>query len=331
MHKMMFYAHKIILGFYPKLLNNINTNVTITIVRDNFLMRQGLMSRTLYINFKEIYMSKKINPIIKPVIEAFQTTYYQTLNFAKNPGSAINGLLAMGDAGMGKSHWIKKALRDAGVTQNTEYIKGGTITAASLYVKLYLNRFPHRILVLDDVDIISHPEKTKIVPLILGAVEEGRDRMCSWNTSKRNALMEEHDVPFDFQFNGNVIVITNYTMNDIAEKLAQWKNAFSSRFVPVSCIFNHEQKYMYTKYLVESENMLTDKCKVHKYSNNGKEYNGYPQHVIDEAMDYIDNNYEYFSNITPRVAIQLADTIFYNTDPMMKRVMLANLKAGNNL
>jgi hypothetical protein len=48
-------------------------------------------------------------------------------------------------------------------------------------------------------------------------------------------------------------------------------------------------------------------------------------------MDYIDNNYEHFASITPRVAIQLADTIFYNNDPMMKRVMLANLKAGNNL
>tara|TARA_R110000868_G_scaffold92333_2_gene256065 strand:+ start:3645 stop:4469 length:825 start_codon:yes stop_codon:yes gene_type:complete len=273
-------------------------------------------------------MSKKINPIIKPVVEAFQTAYYQTLNFANNPNSAINGMLVMGDAGTGKSHWVKKALRDANVQQNVEYIKGGTITAASLYVKLYLNRFSHRILVLDDVDIINHPEKSKIVPLILGAVEEGKDRLCSWNTAKKNALMEEFNVPFDFAFNGNIIVITNYTMDRIGEKLAQWKQAFSSRFNGVSCVFNHEQKYMYTKHLVENEMMLTDNCKVHTYTIDEVKYNGYPQHIVDETMDYIDDNYMYFSDITPRVAVKVADTIYYNTDPMMKRVMLANLKAG---
>jgi hypothetical protein len=271
-------------------------------------------------------MSKKINPIIKPVVEAFQTTYYQTLNFAKNPGSAINGLLVMGDAGTGKSHWVKKALRDAGVQQNVEYIKGGTITAAALYVKLYLNRYSHRIIVLDDVDIINHPEKTKIVPLILGAVEEGKNRLCSWNTSKKNALMEEFDVPFDFQFNGNIIVITNYTIEKIGEKMAQWKQAFQSRFVNVSCIFNHEQKYMYTKHLVENEDMLGANCKVHDYQINDTKYNGYPQHIIDETMDYIDDNYQDFSDITPRIAVKIADTIYYNNDPRMKRVMLANIK-----
>lgn len=273
-------------------------------------------------------MSKRINPVIKPVIEAFQTTYYRTLNFAKNPGSAINGLLVMGDAGTGKSHWVKKALRDAGVSGNVEYIKGGTITAASLYVKFYLNRFAHRIIVLDDVDIINHKEKAKIVPLILGAVEEGRDRLCSWNTAKKNALMEQYDVPFDFEFNGNVIVITNYTMAHIAEKMEQWKQAFSSRFNSVSCIFNHEQKYMYTRHLVDNEDMLGANCRVHTYEVDGQKVNGYPEAVIEEAMNYIDDNYMFFQEITPRVAVKVADTIYYNPDPMMKRVLLDNIKTG---
>lgn len=270
----------------------------------------------------------KLNPIIKPVVESFQTAYYQTLNFANNPGSAINGLLIMGDAGTGKSHWVKKALRDAGVAGNVEYIKGGTITAASLYVKLFLNRMAHRILVLDDVDIIGHTEKSKIVPLVLGAVEEGRNRLCSWNTAKRNALMEEFDVPFEFEFNGNVIVITNYTMPQIQEKLPQWGQAFSSRFVGVSCIFNHEQKYMYTKHLVENEGMLADNCQVHTYTVDGEKFNGYPQETVDEAMNFIDENYQNFSDITPRVAVKIADTCFYHSDnEHMKRVMLSNLVA----
>ena len=268
-------------------------------------------------------MAQKINPVIKPVIETFQAVYYRTLMFAKNPEAAINGLMVMGDAGTGKSHFVQQALTDAKVKQNVEYIKGGTITAAALYVALYLNRDSSRIIVLDDVDIISHPERTKIIPMILGASEEGRDRLVTWSTAKKNALMEEYDVPFNFKFNGNIIVITNYTKTDIAAKIKQWAQAFESRFTSAECIFNHEQKYMYTKHLVENVDMLGNNCKVHKYDDNTK--NGYPQVVIDETMEFIDDNYQNFSDITPRVAVKIADTIHYNTDADMKRVMLSNL------
>jgi GTPase SAR1 family protein len=269
---------------------------------------------------------QKINPIIRPVMESFQTAYYQTKNFAENRGSmAMNGLLVMGDAGTGKSHWVKQALRDAGVQKDVEMLKGGTITAASLYVKLYLNRHAGRIIVLDDVDIIGHPEKNKIVPLILGVVQEGKNRECCWNTAKRNALMEEYDVPMKFVFNGTVIVITNYTTENIAEKLTQWKGAFKSRFINVECVFNHEQKYLYTKHLVENEAMLGANCRVHEYKIGKEKLQGYPEEVVEETMDFIDDNYMNFSDITPRVAISIADVIFYNKDKSQKRIMLNNL------
>lgn len=267
---------------------------------------------------------KKVNPVIKPVIETFQTVYYQTTNFALNPNSAINGLLVMGDAGTGKSHYVKKALKDAGVNKNVEYVKGGTVTAASVYVKLYLNRAKHRIMVFDDVDLLGHPERNKIIPMLLGAAEEGRDRKVTWSTAKKNSLMEEHDVPFEFEFNGNIIFITNYTKQNIADKAKQWSAAFNSRFTPVECIFTHEQKYMYTKHLVENVDMLGTNCIVHKYEVNKTKFNGYPQPVIDEAMDFIDDNYMNFTDITPRVAVKIADTIYYNTGHM-KTVMLNNL------
>lgn len=268
----------------------------------------------------------RINPVIKPVVETLQRTYFQTKQFAKSPDSAINGLLVMGDAGVGKSHFVKQALRDANVQSNVEYIKGGTITAAALYVKLFLNKDPNRIIVLDDVDIVAHAEKSKIVPMILGAVEEGRDRLVSWNTAKKNSLMEEYEVPFEFNFNGKMIVITNYTLEDIGKKLSQWKQAFSSRFNSVECIFNHEQKYMYTKHLVETEDMLGGNCRVHTYDVDGETQNGYPQWAVEEAIDFIDDNYLNFSDITPRVAVKVVDTIFYNNaDKDMKRVMLSGL------
>jgi len=267
---------------------------------------------------------QRISPVIKPVIESFNRVFWQTTTFANNPGSAMNGLLVLGDAGVGKSHYVKEALRTAGVQKNVEYIKGGTITAASLYVKLYLNRDPHRILVFDDVDLIGHPERNKIVPLILGAVEEGKNRDVEWSTAKKNALMQEFDVPSTFEFNGNIILITNYTHAIIAERMRQWSQAFKSRFNDVECIFTHEQKYLYTKHLLEQEDMLGAKCRVHKYEHKGEKYNGYPQTTIDQTVDFIDDNYMSFSDITPRVAIKVADTIHYYSG-VQQKVMLEGL------
>ena len=266
----------------------------------------------------------KVSPVIQPVIDRFNRVYWQTKTFATNPESAINGLLVMGDAGTGKSHFVKQALRDAGVQPNVEYIKGGTITAAALYVKLYQNRASHRIIVLDDVDIIGHAEKNKIVPMILGAVEEGADRLVTWSTAKKNALMEEDNVPFEFNFNGSIIVITNHVHADIEHKLKQWSQAFRSRFNDVECIFTHEQKYLYTKHLIHTAKMLESGCRVFSHTVKGHKVVGYPKKHVKSTVDFIDRNYINFSDITPRVAIKIADC-FQHYKGAQRQVMLAGM------
>lgn len=267
-------------------------------------------------------MSKRIDPIAKSVIDTLNTAYYQTQNFANNPNSAINGLLVSGDAGIGKSYFVKKALRDAGVQGNVEMLKGGAITAASLYVKLYLNRSNHRIVVFDDVDIIHHPEKNKIIPMILGAADTGRHRLVTWSTAKRNALMEEFDVPMEFTFDGNIIIITNHTKETIEKYARQWANAIRSRFTPSTCEFTREEKFAYTKHLILNQQMLGANCVDHKYEVSDKKFPGYPEEIIEQTVDYLDNNYGNISEVTPRLALQIADTIYYNSDPQLQKVLL---------
>lgn len=275
-------------------------------------------------------MKNKIDPIARKVIETFEGVYNQTVNFATNPESAINGLLVYGDAGVGKSFWIKKALVDTGANTRTEYIKGGTITAASLYVKLALNAGSHRIIVLDDVDIVHHSEKNKIIPMVLGAADTGRDRLVTWSTAKKNSLMEEHGIDFEFLFNGNIIWITNDTKETIRKSAKQWATALDSRFNDARCIFNREQKLQYTKYLIESCDMLGHNCVDHKHEVDGVRYPGYPQHIIDDTFLYLEENYEFLGEVTPRVALKIADTKFYYADPTMQRIMLNQLKAIKN-
>jgi hypothetical protein len=267
----------------------------------------------------------KIDPIAKTVVERLQGVYNQVQTFVKNPQSAINAMLVYGDSGVGKSFTVKKALKDSGATKRVEYIKGGTVTAASLYVKLALNKDTNRIVVLDDVDIVHHREKSKIIPMILGAADTGRDRLVTWSTAQKNALMLEHNIDYEFLFNGNIIWITNDTKDTIKKSAKQWAEALESRFNDACCIFNREQKLNYTKYLIQQHSMLGKNCVDHNYIANQVKQAGYPTHIVNRAYDWLEDNYQKLGEVTPRVALKIADTMYYNTDPKMCRVMLSQL------
>lgn len=259
----------------------------------------------------------RINPIAKEVQDTFDGIYAQAVSFVKHPDSAINGLIVSGDAGTGKTYTIKRALKDTNSQANVEYIKGGKITAASLYVKLYLNRGKHRIVVLDDCDIIHHAEKKQIIPMLLGAVELGQNREVSWETARKNPLMEEYNVPHKFDFHGNVIWITNDRKDDIAKSIKQWKQAIFSRFNFAECNFTDEQKFMYTMHLVEHCDMLGANCQEFK--------GGYPEDIIAQATDYMSTNYRQLVEVTPRQAIKIADILHHNPDETLRKIMLQQL------
>lgn len=262
-------------------------------------------------------MKQRINPFAKEVQDTFDGIYAQVTSFVQNPNSAINGLIVSGDAGTGKTYTVKKALIDTGHQRNVEYIKGGKITAASLYVKLYFNRAKHRIIVLDDCDIIHHSEKRQIIPMLLGAAELGQDRDVSWETARKNPLMEEYDVPHHFKFEGSLIWITNDRKEDIAKAIKQWKNAIFSRFNFAECNFTDEQKFSYTIHLVDNEDMLGSNCQ--------EFVGGYPEDIIDEAAEYMASNYPNLVEVTPRIAIKIADIMHHNADAKLRKTMLQQL------
>jgi hypothetical protein len=261
--------------------------------------------------------ANRINPIAKEVQDTFDGIYAQTTSFVQNPNSAINGLIVSGDAGVGKTYTIKKALRATGHQANVEYIKGGKITAAALYVKLWLNRAAHRIVVLDDCDLIHHHEKNQIVPMLLGAVELGKNRSVSWETARKNPLMEQHNVDSEFKFEGNVIWITNDRKSDIAKSVKQWKQAIFSRFNFAECNFTDEQKFMYTMHLIDNCDMLGANCEDFE--------GGYPPNIIDEAADYMSENYRSLVEVTPRQAIKIADIMHHNPSAALRKTMLQQL------
>jgi hypothetical protein len=247
-------------------------------------------------------MVTKFNPVVNEVIDRFDTVHTMTKSFVSPKYSALKGLLVSGDAGTGKTYWVKKAFKDAKAEKRVEYIKGASISAPALYVKLYLNRGKGRVVVLDDCDIIhkSPAEKNAILDMLKGATDVTKgERMISWERASANQLMRENEVPMSFDFQGTIIWITNDTVEDIAKKAKNHWNAIGSRFNIVPVYLNTQEKLLYTIHLIEDCEMLGKNCE-------GKE-GGYTSKVISDTVDYIKNNYKVLHEITPRVATKIAD------------------------
>jgi hypothetical protein len=243
----------------------------------------------------------KVNPVVKEVIDKFDAIYKITKIFVSESGSAMNGLLISGDAGTGKTYWVQKGLEDI-EPKNIQYIKGSSITAPAIFVKLFLARRPGSILVLDDVDIIhkTTSERNTILDLFKGATEMTKgERWLSWERAGANALMNELGVPRTFDFQGSIIWITNDKIEAIAKKTKGHWNAISSRFNQQKIYLTEQEKLLYTLYLLQDMDMLGKNCMAKE--------GGYSKDIIDRTCDFVYDNYRDFSDLTPRTAIKIAD------------------------
>lgn len=271
---------------------------------------------------------EKVNPIIEEVVNRYKTIQNYTSMFTNSDNSAIRGLLISGDAGFGKTHFTKLGLGNVN-PEMIDYVKGSSISAAALYVKLFQNRHAGQVLILDDVDIINktRTEFALIIDMFKGATEPTKDeRILEWARAQRNQLMVENDVPDNFAFNGTIIWITNEKIRDIAEKCGNHWNALDTRFFKVEAWLNDQEKLLYTLYLVEDIDMLGKEC----YAKE----NGYDRGVIEKTTKYLRDNYKYMydfnnnSTLSPRSAVKLADTItsFPNDWEMMANMQFIKIK-----
>lgn len=272
--------------------------------------------------------TQNLNPIIEEVGSKYKTIENYTKMFTNNPNNAIRGLLISGDAGFGKTHFTKLGLGNINPNM-VDYIKGSSMSAPALFVKLYQNRLDGQVLVLDDVDIInkSKAEFLTILDLLKGATEPTTEqRIISWNRAQQNQLMRDNEVPSSFEFNGTIIWITNETVSNIAAKAGSHWNALDSRFYKVEAWLNDQEKLMYTLYLVEDIDMLGKEC----YAKE----DGYSDDVIEKTVKYLRDNYKYMydfndnSTVSPRAAIKLADTItnFPNEWKMMADMQFIKMR-----
>lgn len=243
---------------------------------------------------------KHQNPVVDKVIKKFDTVETMTKLFL-HTDSRMRGLMILGDPGMGKTFFVKKALLENADQDKVRYIKGADMTSAALYAELYFYRNPGDIIVLDDTDIVNKGkgERSTMLALLKGATDpDPRGRVLEWLRAAMNQKMKDNNIPESFEFNGTIIWITNDTQDQIEKSIgtAHW-NAISSRFRQVPAWFDSNEKIMYTLYLIEECDILGKNCLVEPFE----------QDVIDDVCEYLRENWEDMDDVTPRVCIDLAD------------------------
>jgi hypothetical protein len=251
-------------------------------------------------------MKKKTNPIVQRVIDTFNNVTLLTESFLKSNDSIIRGIAIPGDAGLGKTKAVKDALKSTQMLDSVAYVKGGSITAGALYVKLYLNRHEGGLVVLDDVNIsdVTSTQRNEIMEIIKGATDPDNEmRIVSYERASQNELMKKHNVPSSFTFNGRIIWITNNTIEDIKRTTKSHFVGLFSRFQWAPCFFNEDEKLQYTLYLIEEIDILGKNC------DEGIKEGGFPDDVIQKTYDYIYDRYENISDISPRASLKIADLI----------------------
>lgn len=259
---------------------------------------------------------KRQNPIVKRVINRFETVQAIAEGFVTGK-SAQRGLLISGDAGTGKSHYIKQAFISTNTTKKVSYYKSETFTPPALFTVLWKNRKKGDVIVFDDCSLESMTGEAfrKWTSWIKGGLELSKDKkMIGYQAASKNQLFEEEGVEPQFSFEGSIVWITNTRFDKLAKKFGDHWDAVQGRFIPVEVFLTKEEKYMYTNYLIEEIDMLGENCEAKE--------GGYSDEIISETLEYLADNYDDLKEITPRVAIKVADTM--SMYPEMWKTILDN-------
>ena len=209
----------------------------------------------------------------------------------------VRGMIVVGPPGVGKSYGVIKQLEKAhlfeqvaGKSPRYEIIKGA-MTPIGLYIALYNNSDPNRVMVFDDCDSILMEDLS--LNLLKAALDSGRKRKLCWNADSH--ALRANGIPDNFDFKGSVIFITNVQFDNIrSKKLQDHLAALQSR----------------CHYLDLTMNSMRDRIlRIRQIHNTGELFT--PYHFTDgegdTIVEYMVENKDRLREVSLRMAIKIAD------------------------
>ena len=211
----------------------------------------------------------------------------------------VRGMIVVGPPGVGKSYGVIRQLEKAnlfdqvaGKSPRYEIIKGG-MSAIGLYIALYNNSDPNRVMVFDDCDSILMDDLS--LNLLKAALDSGKKRKICWNVDS-NAL-RANGIPDNFDFKGSVIFITNIQFDNIrSKKLQDHLAALQSR----------------CHYLDLSMKTMRDRIlRIKQIHNSGDLFSHYKfdDGEGDQIVEYMIENKDRLREVSLRMAVKIADLV----------------------
>lgn len=236
-------------------------------------------------------MLKRVDAI-EPVVES-KFTINQRFGFVKDMVTMLaNGdqasVVVTGPGGLGKSHTVSAALRDAGfndvsvldeldvgdnIPKNSYRVIKGYSTPKGLYRVLYENR--NSVIVFDDCDsVLKDPVSLN---LLKAALDSYSRRIISWR-----ADIKDEDLPNVFEFKGRVVFISNLSSGSMDQ-------AIITRSLAVDLTMTAKQKVERMRYLLTQPDFMEDFAMTHK----------------SDAMDLIDVLCDKIKELSLRTLMQV--------------------------
>ena len=202
----------------------------------------------------------------------------------------IRAMIVSGPAGLGKSFTVEQALASS---DTPHCIVKGFVRATGLYKKLWQYRHPGNVLVFDDADSIFFDDVS--LNLLKAACDSTDTRRVSYLAESQ---MEDEDggtIPKSFAFDGTVIFITNFDMDEAIERghrLDEHFKALISRSLYIDMAMKTRRDYIIRIKQVVGDGML----KVQGFSANEEA----------DVMSFIDRNEATLRELSLRMVIKVA-------------------------
>lgn len=202
-------------------------------------------------------------------------------------------LIISGPAGLGKSFPTELALENR-VKEDPDFkydIIKGSISAVGLYIALY-RMSQGGVVIIDDADDVFRDETA--LNILKGALDSNGKRVISWR--KQAHWLEEMDIPDRFEFEGQVIFLTNIDF----EKMVLKGGSSAPHFKALMdrSLYLHLTLRTLKDYMVRIKQVVYGADMLKKY--------GLKKDEIKEIIDFVEANRKNFFHLSLRLIHQIA-------------------------
>lgn len=201
-------------------------------------------------------------------------------------------LIVSGAPGLGKSYGIEKKLEQLetmGAT-NATFVKG-YVRPMAMYKLMYENRTSDSVIIFDDADSVFGDDVA--LNLLKAACDSSKTRRISWMSQSKMETEDGDEIPKTFDFEGNIIFITNLDFDGMIKKgnkLAPHFEALISRALYLDLgLKTNRDYYVRVQQVIEKSNML-------------ESFTADERH---DLMNYIDKNKNRFRDFSLRMVLKL--------------------------